>query len=466
MSSNPSEESPKPQAAFNKHAQLMNLIHVLKHTLGMSQSAAGTLANEWRVASDNLKNDIAKWSILRAINYHVDKYKARSFANFSLEVNVYPVTGSPALRLPIAEFEGGSLQIGYKLYIFQVGDTRKVIRVRHQHGTVLVAFCGRFRPISTFLNEFHSIAEAIECIEGVQVTEVPFDSKRAYQTQFDWWLANGKTFRIQDLPGELRNIIYGHVFGSSALPYPKHKCRFNSPTPRANTALMSVSKKLHSEASHIFYKDTTLRLEHGILTKKLLSNKHLRPKLSNLTLALTHSNFFDLFHFDVDTDAPEPDYALRPFREINLSRLVFHLAAPSRVADREYIEGACQKAVVERIFEAAFPSIKGHPVIITGCIKDSQKAIISSRLDAAHQAFTKWSALKSVDEGDAAPKLSEYDAFMRNLANEPTGGVSLDDGEARIEDVDANAEASFITSPSLVCLCEVKCRRKGWTNRC
>lgn len=441
--------STQQASTSTKDMHLTRVLNLLKKRLGMTQSAAGTLAYKWHTTRDDTKLAVASTFMHQAIHNHINAYRAQSFAKFGLDVNLYPSKGASTFKMPLSDFQDGWLHIGYSKYTFQIGDVALDMHVCPDQGTILVGFCGDFRPISEFLDEF------------TPQNDAPFNSQMAYRAQSDWWRINGKTFNLQGLPGELRNAIYGLVLGSVALPYSKHKARHGRRTPRTETAIMRLNKQVYLEASHQFYTTSTFLLEQGAVAKKLLHNNRLRVQLRDITLALTHSGFLDLFHFDLSS-ADTPTYALRTLRDTDLSRLQIHIGAPSRVSENFYLEGACQKAVIERIFAAAWPSIKGHPVIITGYIKDSQKSGILAQLDKARQDFVEWSASNSIEDVKA-PSLREYDEFMRESSDESTGGVRLDEGEERIED--SYAEPSFITTHSLDCLCEPVCKKKGWTSR-
>ncbi|KAM0717712.1 hypothetical protein Q7P37_007564 [Cladosporium fusiforme] len=458
MASTSSQQSsnhiPRASRAFTQLQQLQILLDYLMNKLGMSRSAAGTLANQWRMTRDDTKPGFASTILHTAIHFHINTYRAQSFANFLLEVNLYPARGASGLAALLPGFNSdGWLQIGYNKYTFQCGDISKDMLVRVHQGTVQINFCGRWRSISCFLDELEPATSM-----------APFDSKKAYDTQFEWYRSNGKSFNILHLPGELRNAIYEQVLGPVAIPHPKHKCRRGRTAPSTQTAIMRLNKQTHRESSHIFYSTSTMLLEHDALVKRVLHNRHLRTKLRDITLDLSHSGFLDLFRYD-PIDIEPRGLVLRALRKVKLSRLEIHIRAPTRISRRVYIEGACQKTMVEHIFEAAMPSITGHPVVITGFIKDSQKAAISAHFDSAHEAFTKWSALTSAGNADATPTptLKEYDDFLLNVANDNNGGVLVDSSAGPAEH--APALRPFVTSLSFVCFCARKCAAKGWTSQ-
>lgn len=425
--------------------QLRSLVNVFERRMGMSSTTARVLALKW--LKSNFKEAMMSTFLHKAIEHQIDMFRAQSFAKFGLDIAVYPADGARSYNIWLPLFS--TINIGYSSYIFETrhnDDPPKRLRVRLSMGAVEVHFCSSWHPISDYLNEVKT------------ESNYPQTSEIAYDAQFNWWKTTGKSFDIMALPGEIRNAIFDQVFSPVARPYPSDKLRKRRLALKPDMSMMHLNKGLYHESSHRLYQTTTFLVEHGRLMFKLLKNNALRNRLRNVTLTLTNSGYFDFFRFDPYDAAFPHDYVVHRLRETNLAKLEINIAAPSNIAEKAWLEGACQKTVVDRIFDVAWSSIKGHPVAITGHVEQNQKQAIEARLKAAHEEYEKWSALNEAATGKTST-LREYDAFLEEMNKEPVGGVRLD-GEAWAE-TGAEVEAVDLSyndfKDSLKCRCERKC---------
>jgi hypothetical protein len=100
-----------------------------------------------------------------------------------------------------------------------------------------------------------------------------------WQMQWQWWVNQRKTFRLIDLPSEIRDTIYGHCFGEYINPFPRSKARklgsragaFKAAQP--GLGLLRASKKVSGEALEIFYLCMPFLIRHyGLITPLVGTN--------------------------------------------------------------------------------------------------------------------------------------------------------------------------------------------------
>jgi hypothetical protein len=121
-----------------------------------------------------------------------------------------------------------------------------------------------------------------------------------YEEQRMWWDRTGKSFRLLDLPGEMRNAIYLQIIGRivvpDIVPHPRRKMisgvgqSFGDPArlgrnrdpdiERPNMTIMRTSKKVKAEATAVAYSDTTKRFT----TLRARSSDSVDPEAAALTI--------------------------------------------------------------------------------------------------------------------------------------------------------------------------------------
>ena len=181
----------------------------------------------------------------------IEQYRLHSFESFDLNVVVCP---SSAGKRKLSN-EGH--QIGFDRYRFDIfGELPKHMQVHFvRKGEVLIRYLDQWTPVSSFLKHLKPPVEwngpgNFPRQEGV---------RRRWEQQARWWLANGKRFRLLNLPAEIREIIYGHVFGTFIEPYPTCKARRLGPSTFAmlhrmpNANLLWTCKLVYEEASSILF---------------------------------------------------------------------------------------------------------------------------------------------------------------------------------------------------------------------
>lgn len=439
--------------------QMSSLLGLLRNKLGMSHKTASDIG----IHASKLNSPAAYMSTFlhSAIEEQIDEYRKQSFDKFGLEISVYPSRNARRMELAVEYI--GEITVGYHSYVFKVQHNKtpkKAMHVRLSRGSIQVHFCGSWHPISEYLDEISTDWPHPESL------------KRQLVRQSDWWKANGKSFKITNLPGEIRSAIYDFVFPSEAQPFPssKNNDRLAPTFQRSYTALMRTNKQLNREASHRFYDTTTFTLDCPNLFTKTLDDRHyrLRDRLRRVRLSLDLSEYLNLFSsktWDVFTK-PYVKHQLRKMS--NLKSLEIHFQGPSRIATKPWLDGACQKTAVNMTIEAAWPSIKGLPVTVTGYVKDSQKKAIEARVQFERDAYALFEAQCRVIGKECS--LSVWDRWVNGeMAEElEQGGVRLD-GEpwAAVEAEESgvlqwNSMATEDLRGLMWCHCEKRCTLNNW----
>lgn len=435
------------------HEQLKAIQDLLRTVLGMSAKSAAATSWKWQTSGSQPAH--ASLFIHKAIERQIDEYRAQDFDKFGIEIAVYPATNAELIEVQLPSI--GKLAIGYDIYVFRSCHNEqppKSLRVRLSRGNIQVSFCGSWHPISAYLDEIATNRT------------LDYESQLDYDRQYYWWRTNGKTFNIMKLPGELRNAIFDFAFPDEAHPFPTNKCRnrrFMLPFDHSCTALMKTNRQLHAESSERFYQTTTFLLEHRQLVNKVLNNKFLTTRLRHLRLDLTHSAYLDLFHYRPQ-DTESHTYIKRQLRELtDLQSLEIHIQAPSRIAEKSWLQGACQKKAVKMIIEAALPSIRGLPVTFTGYLKDSQKADYQDRSAAARESYLGFKAFTLAAGVDSS--LSAFDDLAERMESEERGGVRVDGqewGPAPPPDFEWTGMTLSGLRDAMWCSCKTRCRRDTW----
>jgi hypothetical protein len=435
------------------------VMQFLRNDMGMTQSAAGAFSFKFRKQAYRIA--VLSEMLQDAIQHHIDIYRKQSYAKFCLELAVFPSENAKPLVLPLQFF--GAVQVGYHSYTFAPchnDGPPKIMPARLLVGGIVqVEFCGSWQPLSAYLDEVGT-----ERIEGYNA---PLDLER----QLRWWHSNGKSFEIQKLPGELRNNIFDHALPVAIQPYPHHNSRGlrrRVVAPKYTIPLMHADKQTYIEMKHVLYHNQTFFIKHVPVMLKTLGNKFLRQQITHMTLSFSHSGYLDLFDFDDEGVVFPHTYTLPGLREMReLKMLEFHINAPSRIAEAPALEGACQIAAVDLIFSVAWASIKGHPVKISGWIKDKQKERIESLANDEKVAYEKWAALTKAATNEVST-LHQYDEFMARMESEEQGGVRLD-GKPW-EETEVKAELGYVSTLEthtlehyLTCRCLKKCSATDWT---
>lgn len=403
-----------------------------------------------------------------ALQRDIDDYRNQSFHDFGLNVRVQPITQSA----PIHDIKGR--WIGFEKYNFDVwAEPGKVMRIRaYPKGEVKIKYLGRWTHVDSFLKHLKPQVDWNDPADAGDFTREQIVQGR-WEQQGRWWVANGKKFPLLDLPPEVREIIYGYVWGDYIEPYPNSKARKLPALTRRALAertpyrdLLLTCRLINEEASNILFMYTPFLVEHYGIMGPLTSRIQQRVRIRQLELALSHDDFMRLFRKDTLRSSgvviPGGSREALALRRMKLSRIQLVIQPPSFTTASGVFDGACQKAAVEWILRAARPFIRGHPVRLDGYIKTSQKTVYEAAYLVERKRVELWQQQRAtfgVPEGD----LKDYDEEL----NEEDGGVILDE---RIRSLDralreemAEAEEENVSVAPLECHCRVKCTPGFWT---
>lgn len=443
------------------------VLSLARDGLGMSDSAAGTLA--LRAARDpDRKVDI----IQGALNFHINEYRAQSFENFSLDVYVHPSQRGASIHIAQNGVARGNA--GVNIYKFSTADGhQKRMYVRPVKGNILIAYRERWQTIDAYLDALKQDLSSRASIAGE-------GWETAWRKQLEWWASNGKAFRLLDLPAEIRENIYRFALIKPTHPYPTHKARrlgysskiaLKEDNPVTN--LMSVSRRVRVEASHLFYRDAPFVIANNPIMHKVLTNLILSANIRHLHLALSHGQYLKLFGFQFSEVQSYSNYGgavVSIIRDMRLDSLTLQIDAPRAVGDEMWADGACQRVVVSWIFEAAWPWIRGHPFKFTGFVKDGQRKVFAEYADQELKLVEKWQTSR-LNWGLGTGTLREYHEFIEGYISDEDGGVRLDGSRGgerewpleRLEVHGDDNDGRLQVPRAPICMCRVPCSRATWT---
>jgi len=387
------------------------------------------LASSGRITARFLAETDFDMDYLAALFMHeVDQYRILSFENFGLSINIVPAAeAAPRFNL-CGTFIGYEK---YRIATYRESDSPKPMRIRFS-----ATSAGNDEVQLHFLCNWHPVPEFLRHIKLIPDDSEPSTSSGRLNRQWNWWMKNGKRFRLLDLPVEMREIIYGFVFGPRIEPFPNSRARRRGKTNapfaalQPAAALLSLSQQVRAEASNICFSHTTFYVEHlGIL--KRLTN-HFKPcnSIRRLHLSLSHYGYLKLFnHIPSEDNNYGVGSCASDMRMMTLNVLEMQIAAPSPITESDALDGACQKIVVDWILKAALPYIGTHPVKLTGFVKSKQKAAFEAACRAARKQFDDWNQMR-LAAGLELGTECEYGEWLEEYLADEDGGVSLVEREA------------------------------------
>lgn len=396
--------------------------------------------------------------IAETIRKEIQEYRTKSFDNFGIQVQLYPVPSA------FEVYDQRGTWIGFTQYVFDAyGATPKEISVTVDHKwNVKIRYLGVWRPVTAYLDNVKPHNAWDDSMSTADIIHL------RWRRQADWWKENGKVFPLMKLPVEIREMVFDQVWGPKIEPYPTNSSRKLTKMGKSarqarmpNAGILRTSRQIAAEASNTLYLRTPFLIEHYGVLKAFTCNIDQRNLIRHLELAYSHDDFMHLFSTDhirrdKKTKAEfvgfgHPALALRSMK---LNSLRLTVAAPSLTTKTGKFDGACQHVGVDMIMEAAWPIIRGHPLELRGYVKDFQKQIYEARdvLERKRiQAWQKKRAAWGLPEGS----LAEYD---EDTSDEGVGGVFLNGSRPEIAP-EQTPEVEY----DLECRCEPKCREETWT---
>lgn len=184
------------------------------------------------------------------LRHEIEKFRLANFDSFELHMLIQP----SARAKPIVDADGNS--IGFDEYDFeQWSRPPKPIKVGLSRSGPRIWYMKQWCPVTSYLQHLDPSGDWKDG-SGSSASNA---KQLRWEQQARWWLANGKKFPILDLPAEIRNIIYGYVFGAVVQPYPATRAGglgLSSSTAVAKGSkfnLLQTCKLVSSEASHTLF---------------------------------------------------------------------------------------------------------------------------------------------------------------------------------------------------------------------
>ncbi|KAF2224452.1 hypothetical protein BDZ85DRAFT_249127 [Elsinoe ampelina] len=236
----------------------------------------------------------------------------------------------------------------------------------------------------------------------------------------EWWTKNGQSFRLFDLPLEIRDRIYLASVGYVVQPFTyEGKRRFHS---TMNKSLFLFNRQVTQEALRAAYAWSTFYFEdYSKIEKFFTSPKTPINSIKRLELSLDHIDYKKFFGYQVKDDRDwfyhnhpgsvagdyasfmddftsdwTPEHALKLREMPLLQSLVLWMPHPSRMVSESTgfrLNSDCHSSTVRSILGAAWPYVRGLPVTITGYIRDEDKKGFEDLVERAKQHRRRWEAL-------------------------------------------------------------------------
>lgn len=393
--------------------------------------------------------------IQKLLRRDVDDFRMQSFHNFGLEIFVLPASDAAGI------YDVNGSWIGFDRYYFDLyskGSKPMTVQIS-KDVCVQIWYRKQWRPVSSYLER---LKPAIDW--NASLGDSKYETQRARcEQQQRWWAANSKTFRLMDLPSEIREIIYGCAIGPKVEPYPTCRARRLGKgnavivARMPNTSLLFTSKLIYQEASNILFRYTPFFVDRLGVLSKLLQNAEQSSHIRRLELSLSNIEYFKLFGMKCkDEIFYEPRSAAHVLQQLQLDRLEINFAAPSATTSVDWLDNACQKTAVDWILDEGWPFIRGHPTKLTGYVKRSSRALFEARRVEETERIELWQSQRAAAgavKGDTRGYYAELD--------EEEGGVSLDQAKAAKKSMKREQVKLY----PLTCYCRRRCEFKRWTSK-
>ncbi|KAK5130784.1 hypothetical protein LTR08_001674 [Meristemomyces frigidus] len=383
-------------------------------------------------------------------------HRCLSFDNFTINAAVTPAKGKGRTRM-IRNSVGTFL--GFDRYVlFLWGESDKEMQVGVDIArTVRVWHMGEWKTVAEFVSLLRPQPDRDSALSSPH---------GGYSHQSNWWRANGESFRLFDLPAEIRERIYRHALGVRVEPYPtalaRRRGRYNTVIKQRNpnSGILRVNRQVHDEASHVLFTHTPFFVEQRGVLRKLFQNVPQFKLIRRLELALSHYDFFKVFGFQFSENVQIiHQRSTQALRQMDLKHLELIIAAPSLTTETPWFDGACQTLIVDWILEAAYPWLRGHPVKISGYAKSRQKLAFEGACLAEEKKLGVW-RMQQLAVRSTEGTLEEYDEWTEELLEEEEGGVRLD-GEPWTEEV-SGVPSTLVEALPPQCECAVPCMMETW----
>ncbi|KAK6438834.1 hypothetical protein LTR95_004969, partial [Oleoguttula sp. CCFEE 5521] len=294
----------------------------------------------------------------------------------------------------------------------------------------------------------------------------------ALEKRAEWWSVNGQSFKILELPGELRESILHFVLEGEIEVFPatarSKRRRWRARKPEPTIGLLSTNRQVYEEASGVFYRRWLIKVANPMVLRLTLKNTRFATRIQKLEISLNHYDF--LRFFGMDRDYPEDRLAYKyrscagMLRSMQLTSLELRFVPPGTTTSWNWLDEACQKTVVGWILEAAWEHVKGHPVMLSGYIKTAQKTAFEGANAAWKAAYE--TKRKRYGLPISTLKVLDYDEWLSGADEDVDGGgIRLQTETERggkVEEVTEYDGAIESHDLPARCSCKVRCAQETW----
>lgn len=247
-----------------------------------------------------------------------------------------------------------------------------------------------------------------------------------YDALYHFWCDTGKTFRLFDLPGEIRNNVYLHALFPTGSRHPRvlRPYRYHRIPKKAgeyhaslapNVSLFRTSKQINAEACDILHKEAEFSFrkpEHCNDFIMRLPSQYLN-NIRRISLSFNHMGFLRFFGAKLSAELyfdAAPAAELIRDSKLPLGWIALHLPKPCMIVNAKgdgplWDEDlGCHKKVVDWILRFAEPFVGflgKDGLYLGGCVKYSQIAEFAKKLKIrAEREKEQERYFKSLETGD------------------------------------------------------------------
>ncbi|KAK6435054.1 hypothetical protein LTR95_008765 [Oleoguttula sp. CCFEE 5521] len=421
----------------------------------------------YHIQSTCVKPDLS--TLIRALLLRdTDEWRIRSYLNFTITLTVKASFGAT----PVLD---GEDQIGWSAYDLTLIDDDeslafpRTLAIVYSQGQVRVVLDRKLQHVSAY---FDRLAAHVKIKEKRLRIDKPKRRYAALDKQAEWWSVNGQSFKLLDLPGELRESIFQFALEGEIEVYPatakSNRRRWRARKPEPTIGLLRTNRQVYEEASGVFYRRRLIKVANPMVLRHTLKNTRFATRVQKLELSLNHYDFLRFFGLDRDYPEDRLVYKHRScagmLRNVQLTSLELRFVSPGTTTSWNWLDEACQEIVVGWILGAAWEHVKGHPVVLTGHIKTVQKTAFES----ANATYKAACETKREQYGllTSTLKVLDYDEWLSGAdEDEDDGGVRLQtetEGELKMEEVtEYNGQIESWDLPAR-CSCKVRCAQDTW----
>ncbi|TKX21081.1 hypothetical protein C1H76_6621 [Elsinoe australis] len=271
-----------------------------------------------------------------------------------------------------------------------------------------------------------------------------------------WWKASGMSFKLLNMPLEVRRAIYLASFGYIIQPHSRHlEKRFDC---KINSNFLLLSRQVTKEIKEVVFLKSTFYFEADSKLHRMFKTPQTSiMSIKRLELSFNHLDYMKLFGWELQDHRPRltalfpntncihqfldridqqrPQWGKKDalkLREMHLDSLVLWMPHPDRMdADTARVSQGCQTTIIRRILGYAWPFIRGQPVTITGWIREEDKEEYETLTRKALKIRRRWEESREIV---GLPPGNGDDGWDDDL----DGGVPLDlsDSEDTPMDID------------------------------